>query len=96
MSVDSTELRKSTLQRKDREELTAIATALGAKPSSRARKAEIVDLILETVGDDAEPQADGPDAGDDHADDHADDRDDGQEADDAGADHEEAAGNERT
>ena len=46
MSVDSTELRKSTLQRKDREELTAIATALGAKPSSRARKAEIVAELL--------------------------------------------------
>ncbi|MDH5236536.1 MAG: hypothetical protein OEW85_02850 [Acidimicrobiia bacterium] len=61
MSVDSTELRKSTLQRKDREELTAIATALGAKPSSRARKAEIVDLILDTVADGDESEPDEPD-----------------------------------
>ncbi|MGI9603359.1 MAG: transcription termination factor Rho [Acidimicrobiales bacterium] len=64
MSVDSTELRKSTLQRKDREELTAIATALGAKPSSRARKAEIVDLILETVSDGSEEATE--DQGDEH------------------------------
>ncbi|RMH84586.1 MAG: transcription termination factor Rho [Actinomyces sp.] len=40
-------MRRSTLQRKDREELTRIATALGRKPPSRARKGEIIDLILE-------------------------------------------------
>src|SRR5829696_4897340 len=50
MSVDSTALERSALERKDREELTTIATALGAKPPSRARKAEIVQMILELTG----------------------------------------------
>ncbi len=44
-------MRRSTLQRKDREELTRIATALGRKPPSRARKGEIIDLILELASD---------------------------------------------
>ncbi len=47
----------SLLERKDRSELVAIATSLGEKPPSRAKKAEIVSLILRAVG--AEP--DGPD-----------------------------------
>jgi transcription termination factor Rho len=50
MSVDSTTLERSALERKDREELTTIAQALGAKPPSRARKADIVQLILELTG----------------------------------------------
>ena len=59
-------MRRSTLQRKDRDEMTANATTLGKKPSSRARKGEIIDLILDlaaggdgsgTPGDDA-PAAD--------------------------------------
>ncbi len=50
MSVDSTTLERSALERKDREELTTIAQALGVKPPSRARKAEIVQLILELTG----------------------------------------------
>src|SRR5918995_2379384 len=50
MSVESTTLERSALERKDREELTTIAQALGAKPPSRARKAEIVQLILELTG----------------------------------------------
>ncbi len=45
--METTEMRRSTLQRKDRDELTAIATTLGKKPSSRARKGEIIDLILD-------------------------------------------------
>ena len=56
MSVQSDEMKRSTLQRKDREELTSIATALGGKPSSRARKAELVDLILE-LADAGEPES---------------------------------------
>ena len=44
-------MRRSTLQRKDREELTAIASTLGQKPPSGARKGEIIDLILELVSD---------------------------------------------
>jgi transcription termination factor Rho len=62
--VESTELRRSTLERKDRDELVTIATALGSKPPSRARKSEIVDLIIKTAttstGDEsAEGQQDG-------------------------------------
>jgi transcription termination factor Rho len=45
--VETAEMRRSTLQRKDREELTMIATTLGKKPASRARKGEIIDLILD-------------------------------------------------
>jgi transcription termination factor Rho len=40
----------SLLERKDRSELVAIASSLGAKPPSRAKKADIVALILQTVG----------------------------------------------
>ena len=40
-------MRRSTLQRKDRSELNQIATALGAKPSSRARKDQIIQMIIE-------------------------------------------------
>jgi transcription termination factor Rho len=50
MSVEHSALERSALERKDREELTTIAQALGAKPPSRARKAEIVQLILELTG----------------------------------------------
>jgi transcription termination factor Rho len=50
MSVEPTTLERSALERKDREELTTIAQALGAKPPSRARKADIVQLILELTG----------------------------------------------
>jgi transcription termination factor Rho len=50
MSVDSTALERSALERKDREELQTIAQALGGKPGSRAKKADIVDLILELTG----------------------------------------------
>ena len=53
--METAEMRRSTLQRKDREELTLIATTLGIEPSSRARKGEIIDLILGLVagGDDS-------------------------------------------
>lgn len=45
--MEATEMRRSTLQRKDRDELTQIAEALGRRPGSRARKGEIIDLILD-------------------------------------------------
>ena len=48
--METAEMRRSTLQRKDREELTEIASTLGKKPPTRARKGEIIDLILELVG----------------------------------------------
>ena len=44
-------MRRSTLQRKDRGELNQIAAALGAKPSSRARKDEIIQLIIDLTAD---------------------------------------------
>ena len=48
--MDSTQLERTALETKDRDELTTIATALGGKPGSRSRKAEIVDLILDLAG----------------------------------------------
>ncbi len=48
-----TEMRRSTLQRKDREELTTIATTLGRKPPSRARKGEIIDMIIDMANGEA-------------------------------------------
>ncbi|HMT23978.1 MAG TPA: Rho termination factor N-terminal domain-containing protein, partial [Microthrixaceae bacterium] len=50
MADDAAHFERSTLARKDRTELAAIAEALGRKPGSRAKKAEIVDLILELTG----------------------------------------------
>jgi transcription termination factor Rho len=50
MSVDSTALERSALERKDRDELVTIAQALGGKPAARAAKATIVNLILELTG----------------------------------------------
>ena len=56
-------MRRSTLQRKDRGELNQIAAALGAKPSSRARKDEIIQLIIDLTADGArisQPSAPAP------------------------------------
>ena len=50
MSVDSNALEQSALEGKDRDELLTIAQALGGKPPSRAKKADIVALILELTG----------------------------------------------
>jgi transcription termination factor Rho len=48
VSIDSFDL--EGLQRKDRAELATIAQHLGGKPGSRAKKAEIIDMILELAG----------------------------------------------
>ena len=68
MSVDANALERETLEKKDRDELAKIAGALGGKVTSRTRKADIVDLILEltgvTVGAASAPA---DDAGDDGA-----------------------------
>ena len=45
MSVDQ-DRERSMLERKDRADLVTMATALGEKPPARAKKADIVDLIL--------------------------------------------------
>src|SRR5690606_12017167 len=53
-------LERSALEAKDRGELMTIATAMGGKPGSRAKKADIIDLIFELAGvtpADAEPEA---------------------------------------
>jgi transcription termination factor Rho len=43
-------LERSVLERKERDELQTIARAMGAEPAARARKADLVDLILTTAG----------------------------------------------
>jgi transcription termination factor Rho len=62
MSV-SQQLERSALEGKDRDELHTIAVALGGKPTSRAKKADIIDLILRLAGvitEDAPPAAPTP------------------------------------
>jgi len=48
VSLDSFDL--DSLQRKDRAELATIAQHLGGKPGSRAKKADIIAMILELAG----------------------------------------------
>ena len=48
--MSSTKLTRSDLERKKRDELDSIAKAMGGKPSSQARKSEIVDLIMNLTG----------------------------------------------
>ena len=43
-------LEKSVLESKDKEQLFAIAQALGIKTTSRAAKATLIDKILESTG----------------------------------------------
>ena len=44
--MSTTELDRSTLDTKDREQLHAIAGAMGVKAPTRMRKAELIDAIL--------------------------------------------------
>ena len=60
MSVGSPELDRSVLEGKDRDELVTIATALGEKPPARAKKADIIDLVLRLTGADV-PSGPAPD-----------------------------------
>lgn len=50
-------LEKSMLESKDREQLVAIATALGVKSVSRAKKSDLIDKILEQTGATPAPAA---------------------------------------
>ncbi len=50
MSVETTELSRSKLQRKDRAQLQIIAKAMGGRPGPKDRKADIVDMILDLAG----------------------------------------------
>jgi transcription termination factor Rho len=65
VSVESQSLERSALERKDREQLMSIATALGGKPGSRTRKAEIVDLILQLANVEPAGNAGGSDSAND-------------------------------
>ena len=56
MSVETTELSRSKLQRKDRAQLQIIARAMGGRPDAKARKADIVEMILELAGIDGDGQ----------------------------------------
>jgi transcription termination factor Rho len=48
--MSETQLERSVLEAKEREELVAIADALGAKPAARAKKADLVSQILRATG----------------------------------------------
>ncbi|MEY2424752.1 MAG: transcription termination factor Rho [Actinomycetota bacterium] len=52
------QLERSVLEGKEREELHAIADALGVKPGSRTKKADLVDKILQATGVTANGSAD--------------------------------------
>ena len=43
-------LEQSVLESKDKDQLLAIAKALGLKASARTKKSDIIDQILETTG----------------------------------------------
>ena len=50
MSDQTQALERSALESKDRSELMTIATAMGGKPGSRTKKADIIDMIFELAG----------------------------------------------
>jgi transcription termination factor Rho len=50
MSITPQALERSVLERKERDELAAIATAMGVKTSARASKATLIDHILREAG----------------------------------------------
>jgi len=50
MSVEATALSRSKLEQKDRAELAAIVEAMGGKAASRAKKADLVDQVLQLAG----------------------------------------------
>lgn len=81
MSVDANALERETLERKDRDELQKIAGALGGKVTSRTRKADIIDMILELTGVTARTEpAKSDDAGSSASDSDSADGDDASEA----------------
>ncbi|MBO0715335.1 MAG: Rho termination factor N-terminal domain-containing protein, partial [Acidimicrobiales bacterium] len=55
------QLERSVLERKERDELHAIAEAMALKPTSRAKKADLISLILRAAG--VELAADGESTG---------------------------------
>jgi transcription termination factor Rho len=61
--MSTTELDRSTLDGKDREQLHAIAGAMGVKAPTRMRKAELIDAILAAATGDASGNGGDPDGG---------------------------------
>ena len=57
MSTETVDAQRRLFEAKSRAELIDIAMAMGGRPSSRSRKAELVDLIVELAGFGAEPPA---------------------------------------
>ena len=55
MSIAPQALERSVLERKERDELSAIAEAMGVKPSSRASKATLIDQIVREAGIETAP-----------------------------------------
>ncbi|MGH9102144.1 MAG: Rho termination factor N-terminal domain-containing protein, partial [Acidimicrobiales bacterium] len=53
------QLERSVLERKEREELQAIASAMALRPTPRARKATLIDQILQASGVTREPSGPG-------------------------------------
>ena len=56
MSITPQALERSVLERKDRDELAAIAEAMGVKPSARASKNTLIDQILREAGIETAPE----------------------------------------
>ena len=54
--MSETQLERSVLEAKERDELFAIADALGAKPAARAKKADLVTQILRATGIEPAPE----------------------------------------
>src|SRR5580658_8110138 len=44
------QLERSILERKERDELQAIAAAMSLKPATRSKKSDIIELILDSAG----------------------------------------------
>ncbi len=51
------QLERSILERKERDELHAIASAMSLKPAARSKKSDIIDLILRATGVDVDAEA---------------------------------------
>src|SRR5215469_7182053 len=51
------QLERSVLEAKERDELLAIASALGANPAARAKKADLITAILRATGIEVEGSA---------------------------------------
>src|ERR1700733_6426753 len=58
--MSETQLERSVLESKDRGELFPIANALGTKPTSRARKSDLVNQILQATGVEVGPPVEKP------------------------------------